>query len=253
MSGSDLIGRLANLLAKPLLARMPEDKLMPFLAEIAAERANSLPPDKGLKFLFGLDEKLYPVQGWLSVAYDGGVHTKHRHTRYHDFFVNRIHEGERVLDVGCGIGALAIDIAVKSEAFVVGIDLEAKNIAQAKQRFAHPNIDYMVGDATEQALDGPFDVAVLSNVLEHIEKRVEFLRGLIRRATPGRVLLRVPMFERDWRVPLKKELGIEFRLDPTHWTEYTPESFVEELASAGLQIKEQEFRWGEIWAEAVPV
>ena len=66
---------------------------------------------------------------------------------------------------------------------------------------------------------------------------------------PSRFLIRVPVFERDWRVPLKRELGVEWRLDPTHETEYTLESFEKEMAAAGLRITYQEVRWGEIWAE----
>lgn len=252
MSARELLGRIGIKLVRPILARMPENALAAFLVDVAKARAETLPPDQGLRFLFSLDEALYPAQGWLSVAYDGGVHTKHRHTRYHDFFTDRILPGERVLDVGCGIGALAFDIAERSRAIVVGMDLEEKHIAMAKERFSHPNVSYVVGDAVSDPPPGPFDAVVLSNVLEHIEHRVEFLRGLVEKVCPGRVLLRVPVFERDWRVPLKRELGMDYRLDPTHFTEYTAESFIAELEAAGLTAAHQEFRWGEIWAEAVP-
>ena len=54
-----------------------------------------------------------------------------------------------------------------------------------------------------------------------------------------------------WRVPLKEELGIDYRLDPTHRIEYTVEGFAEEIETAGLKIAYQEIRWGEIWAEVV--
>lgn len=62
----------------------------------------------------------------------------------------------------------------------------------------------------------------------------------------------VLVFERDWRVPFKQELGIEWRLDHTHETEYTLESFQEEADMAGLKIAHLEVRWGEIWSELVP-
>ncbi len=78
----------------------------------------------------------------------------------------------------------------------------------------------------------------------------EFLRGIVETMRPSRLLLRVPVFERDWRVPLKQELGIDYRLDSTHYTEYTLESFSSELEEAGLRVTHQEVRWGEIWAEA---
>ena len=86
-------------------------------------------------------------------------------------------------------------------------------------------------------------------MLEHLPRRPEFLSKL--KQLPGieRLLVRVPLFERDWRVPLKQELGIEWRLDPTHETEYTLESFAEEVREAGLQVGHLEVRWGEIWCE----
>ena len=58
--------------------------------------------------------------------------------------------------------------------------------------------------------------------------------------------------KRSGRVPLKRELDVEWRLDPTHETEYTVESFAEEMAEAGLAVTHQDVRWGEIWAEVVP-
>ncbi|MCI5207527.1 MAG: hypothetical protein D3910_01745 [Candidatus Electrothrix sp. ATG2] len=78
-----------------------------------------------------------------------------------------------------------------------------------------------------------------------------FLRKVARKTGAKRFLIRVPLYERDWRVPLKKELGVEWRLDVTHETEYTLESFEQELHEAGMQLVHQEVRWGEIWAEAV--
>ncbi|MCW5875598.1 MAG: hypothetical protein KIS85_01830, partial [Anaerolineales bacterium] len=59
-----------------------------------------------------------------------------------------------------------------------------------------------------------------------------------------------PSFERDWRVAYKRELGVEWRLDEDHKTEYTIEQFHQELAEAGLEIVHLESCWGEIWAEA---
>ena len=67
------------------------------------------------------------------------------------------------------------------------------------------------------------------------------------------LLIRVPLFERDWRIPLRRELGVEYRLDPTHETEYTLESFAAEMHEAGLRVTHQEVRWGEVWAECEPV
>jgi SAM-dependent methyltransferase len=195
---------------------------------------------------------MYPLLGDLAVRYGGGTHPKHRHTHYHRFFASRIHGQDRVLDIGCGIGAVARDVAEESGASIVGIDINPENIAEARRRFPHPRVEYRVGNAWNGLPEERFDVVVLSNVLEHLPQRSEFLRRVVAAARPSRILLRVPLFERDWRVPLKKELGVEWRLDPTHRVEYTQETFAVEMAAAGLTVAYQETRWGEIWAELIP-
>ena len=237
---------------KALLAQLPDEGLQNLLIEAASARALKLSPARGLRFLFGLDAALYPLQGRLAVEYDGGLHTKHRHTGYHDFFVRRVRKDERVLDIGCGNGALSFDLAEKSGANVSGIDLDPENIKIARENYSHSKIVYQQGDVLTASLGGAFDTIILSNVLEHLPNRLEFLRETVERIRPSRILLRVPVFERDWRVPLKQELGIDYRLDETHLTEYTLESFAAEMTAAALIVVHQEVRWGEIWAEAVP-
>jgi len=134
----------------------------------------------------------------------------------------------------------------------VGIDLSMQNVSTATKKYSHPDVAYVVGDILRSPFKGSFDTVILSNVVEHLQERAEFLRGVVKEVQPSRLLLRVPVFERDWRVPLKEELGIDSRLDPTHFIEYTLESFAEEIDAAGLTVTHQEVRWGEIWAEAVP-
>jgi ubiquinone/menaquinone biosynthesis C-methylase UbiE len=232
--------------------RLPASVLEPLVTAAMAEKAGALDPASGLRLLFRIDNELYGLEGNLAKRYGGGEHTKHRHMGYHQFFARRIGEGQRVLDIGCGTGAVSRDIAQSTGAEVVGIDQEASNIEQARNRYAHPRVRYVVGDALTALPQERFDVVVLSNVLEHLPGRVEFLKAVVRSAQPERILIRVPLFERDWRIPLKKELGVEWRLDATHETEYTLEEFAAEIAAAGLRIVEQQVRWGEIWAEVAP-
>lgn len=195
------------------------------------------------------------VAGQIDLAamdYGGGVHVKHRLMPYHDFFVSRIRRSDRVLDVGCGYGAVAHSIASRTGARVTGIDLDAANVAQARQRYPAPNVSFVHGQAPGDLTVEHFDVVVLSNVLEHIEQRVIFLRQLRDKATPSRLLIRVPMIDREWRVPLRAELGLFHYSDPTHFTEYTRESFEREMAASGLRIDHLQINWGEIWAEVRP-
>ena len=236
---------------QPVLEWVSTPTFEGFVTRLLIGRAASLPADNALRFLFRLNTAIYPLLGRKAVEYGGGVHTKHRHTRYHDFFTQRIRAGERVLDIGCGVGVVAFDIAQQTGAAVVGIDLSSDNIATARERYRHPQVEYRVQDGLQDCLDGPFDVVVLSNILEHLPDRPAFLRRIRDVTKASRILIRVPLFERDWQVPLKRELGVEWRLDTTHETEYTHESFAQEMVDAGIEVVHQEVRWGEIWAEAV--
>ncbi|WP_419786672.1 class I SAM-dependent methyltransferase [Pseudodesulfovibrio sp.] len=234
----------------PALERLfPGKRLTTFLLMLIERRLAKLGPADGLRFLFHLNYLLAPMENDLAVKYDGGIHAKHRLMKYHDFFTDRISESDRVLDVGCGNGAVSHSIATATGASILGMDIDPANIAMARKRHAHPRITFATGDVTTDIPDQKFDIIVLSNVLEHLKDRPAFLSRLMHTTKAGLMLVRVPLFERDWRVSMMKELGEDWRLDPTHETEYTMESFLGELKKAGLRLRYQEVRWGEIWAE----
>lgn len=197
-----------------------------------------------IKLLLWIHSFSYRVVGFLSQKVEEErIHPKHRIMNYHKFFVDNIDENDVVLDIGCGNGALSYDIAKKAKK-VVGIDLNEKNISFAKERYSKENIEW--GDALKDLPDERFDVIIMSNVLEHIENRVEFLRRLREKATT--FLIQVPMINRDWITLYKKEMGLDYRLDKGHFVEYTLESFERELEKAGLRIQDYNIQFGEIWA-----
>jgi 2-polyprenyl-3-methyl-5-hydroxy-6-metoxy-1,4-benzoquinol methylase len=206
-------------------------------------------PDDVLRELLQIDEDLTGAIAEAAERYGDGVHVKHRLMKYHDFFVSRILSGQRVLDVGCGNGAVAFSIASKSGAEVVGIDMEPANIANARRRFQHTGLTFIEGTAPQDVPSAAFSVIVASNVLEHVDDRMGFLRGIAERTRAPRWLIRVPMTDRDWRVPLRAELGLRSFSDPTHYIEYTRESFEQEMRAAGFTIAHLQVNWGEIWAE----
>jgi 2-polyprenyl-3-methyl-5-hydroxy-6-metoxy-1,4-benzoquinol methylase len=167
---------------------------------------------------------------------------------YHKFFVDNVGKDDVVLDIGCGNGALTYDIARKARR-VIGIDLNKRNIEIARSRFARENLEFIYGDALTSLPGENFDVVILSNVLEHIERRIEFLVTLQKRAP--KLLIRVPMLNRSWIDLYKKEFGLEYRLSPTHFIEYTLETFTEEMTKAGLRVLNCSIQFGEIWAVVI--
>ena len=199
-----------------------------------------------LKMLLRAHSFSYRLAGSLAQRVErDGLHPKHRLMNYHKFFVDNVSKSDSVLDIGCGNGALTYDVARKAKK-VVAIDLNEENIEIAREKYSAPNIRYLRNDITKELPDKKFDLIVLSNVLEHIENRVEFLRRIEDLAP--KILIRVPIINRDWITLYKKELGMEWRLDPTHYTEYTLESFKEELQKADLNLDNYSVQFGEIWA-----
>src|SRR3989344_1221772 len=198
--------------------------------------------DAAQKALIFLNNKSYSYIGVLATIYENGLHPKHRLMRYHDFFIDNIRKNSRVLDIGCGNGALTYDLAKKARK-VVAIDNNRKNINIASKIYSRDNIEYLVGDATTCALKEKFDYITLSNVLEYIDDRKRFLKR-IRDKAPI-ILIRIPMIDRDWLTLYKKERGMEWRLDTAHFIEYTFESFRKEMKEAGLEIKRHSVQFGE--------
>lgn len=79
--------------------------------------------------------------------------------------------GRRVLDAGCGTGALAVE-AARRGADVVAIDLSPKLVDLARQRmpasFAHGSLDFRSGDMLDVKL-GNFDHVVAMDSVIHYE------------------------------------------------------------------------------------
>ncbi len=200
-----------------------------------------------LKLFLILDNFCYKVVSVLAIKLERGIHPKHRIINYHQFFLDSIQPQDQILDIGCGLGELTFDLAKKASK-VVGIDFNEKYVAKAKQNNQAPNIEYILGDAVTYDFKEKFDFAVLSNVLEHIENRVDFLKKI--KLIADKFLIRAPLLERDWISVYKKELGVDYRLDKTHFVEYTKKGFEKEMKEAGLEIEKFSMNFGEIYAVA---
>jgi len=196
----------------------------------------------------------YKWAGRFAIVLNDGVHPKHQILKYKEWFLDNVSEGWTILDVGCNTGLLAF-LLCKKAAFVYGIEVNKEHVDFAKSHYNADNIEYICADATNYDYSScrPIDCVTLSNVLEHIEHRVDFLKRIIHqvnwaRDNDKRLLFRVPQIDREWLVPYKKEMGVEYRLDRGHHIEYTLETFTDELSKAGISITKYFIRFGEIYA-----
>ena len=208
---------------------------------------------RNLVFLIlSLHSFLYKLLTKLAIVSNSGVHPKHEILKYEDWFLNNIDEGWVVLDIGCNVGMVSQYLSKKTS-FVYGIEIDQSHVNKAKSLNQRSNVSYICADATAHHYDDmkKIDCIVLSNVLEHIEHRIHFLNSIISKNIwndKKRLLIRVPMIDRDWVVKYKQSLGLEYRLDKTHFIEYTLDNFVEELKEAGVSIKSYSIKYGEIYA-----
>ncbi len=133
------------------------------------------------------------------------------------------------------------------------MDYDKGRLGQARGSDNPSNLSFVELDATKSVPPGPWDVVVLSNVLEHIVDRVGFLSALVANTQAKKFLIRVPHFERDWKMPMRRAVGANYYSDPDHKIEPTQAEFRDETARAGLVIDELITPWGEIWATLHPM
>lgn len=198
----------------------------------------------------------YKLAGRFGIILNDGLHPKHNIIKYKQWFLSNIQPGWTVLDVGSNTGMLAVLLADKAEK-VYAIEIDQQLFEKAKQDNTKDKVQYICADASsyDYSSTGPIDCIIMSNVLEHIENRIEFLKTIsqnVRWADENNkmFLFRVPAIDREWIVIYKKDLGLEYRLDPTHYVEYTLDQFREELKKAGIIVQNAEVRFGEIYVIA---
>jgi cyclopropane fatty-acyl-phospholipid synthase-like methyltransferase len=114
-----------------------------------------------------------------------------------DFLVGelKLEKGDRVLDVGCGTGRHAVELARRG-LVVTGLDISENMLSRARSAASAAGVSVRLiqGDATRDLPDGPFDVALslcegafglLGSGDDAIEQPVSILSGMADRLVPG--------------------------------------------------------------------
>ncbi|WP_318203151.1 cyclopropane-fatty-acyl-phospholipid synthase family protein [Streptomyces sp. SCL15-4] len=113
-------------------------------------------------------------------------------------------EGQRLLDVGCGWGSMAIHAAREHGVSVVGITLSQEQAAYARKRVADAGltdrVEIRVQDYRD-VVDGPYDAISSIGMAEHVgaERYLEYARQLYALLKPGGRLLNHQIARRPQR------------------------------------------------------
>jgi len=109
-------------------------------------------------------------------------------------------DGQRILDLGCGVGHSALRLAgmVGETGSVVGLDKSEALIAEARRRAARAYAapEYRIGDAQKLDLAAQsFDVCRTERVLMYVERPEQVLDEILRVLRPGGTVM---LFEFDY-------------------------------------------------------
>ncbi|MFF9087325.1 class I SAM-dependent methyltransferase [Streptomyces sp. NPDC014991] len=144
--------------------------------------------------------------------------------------------GQRLLDVGCGWGSMAVHAAREHGVSVVGVTLSQEQAAYARKRVADEGltdrVEIRVQDYRD-VVDGPFDAISSIGMAEHVgaERYLEYARQLYALLRPGGRLLNHQIARR----PQRDE------------STYQPDAFIDayvfpdgELAPLGMTVTQLE-------------
>ncbi|HLB12293.1 MAG TPA: class I SAM-dependent methyltransferase [Dehalococcoidia bacterium] len=112
----------------------------------------------------------------------------------------------RVLDLGCGIGGMALALGAQGYR-VVGVDVDPETISFCNGRSTSPNVTFLVGDGEDLALGEEFDVVIASEVLEHIQHPDRLIGTMDRHLARGGIgILSVPNGYCLWELVVSRHL-----------------------------------------------
>jgi SAM-dependent methyltransferase len=145
-----------------------------------------------------------------------------------------------ILELGCGTGELAFELAKISGTRVTGVDRSQKFIDYASANYRHPNLRFLVADVSDSssgAAQEKYDYIVGNGILHHLYYRLDsFLPTLARWLVPGGHLifwepnLKNPYILLIFKVAALRRMA---RLEPEEMA-FTPRFIQRKLTNAGF-------------------
>jgi 2-polyprenyl-3-methyl-5-hydroxy-6-metoxy-1,4-benzoquinol methylase len=104
------------------------------------------------------------------------------------FLLDRVRAGERVLDVGCGEGRFALELA-RAGTEVVGIDIAEEPLRRARLRYPELDLRHVQAAGEWPLPDASFDAVWAGEVIEHVADTAGWLSEVRRVLRSGGSLL----------------------------------------------------------------
>lgn len=162
-----------------------------------------------------------------------------------DFDRLRIEAGFKILDIGCGSGRHIAAAYRLPEVYIVGTDLNFKDLTEAVKRLnLHDRLGEHGGGAWRLTAgdiinlpykDDCFDLVICSEVLEHVENYIQAINEIVRVLKPGRnLIVSVPRY---WPERICWALSNEYyETERGHIRIFKTPQLIEDLQSAGLNL-----------------
>lgn len=133
-------------------------------------------------------ERLVPN---LIAEYDAtGAETLKLHLARYDFASKFVSEGDRVLDIACGVGyGTNLMSKIVPKADYTGVDISSSAIDYAKKMYSNSNINFHCQDAVSYRPENLFDCIVSLETIEHLPKPEEFISHIYEFLRPGGLLI----------------------------------------------------------------
>ena len=145
-----------------------------------------------------------------------------------------------ILELGCGTGELAFELAKISGTRVTGVDRSQKFIDYASANYRHPNLRFLVADVSDSssgAAQEKYDYIVGNGILHHLYYRLDsFLPTLARWLVPGgHLIFWEPNLKNPYILLILKVAALRrmARLEPEEMA-FTPRFIQRKLTNAGF-------------------
>jgi ubiquinone/menaquinone biosynthesis C-methylase UbiE len=126
------------------------------------------------------DDSNWNIEDWIKKLKQQAEDSReYRHVLYEKVDLKN---KKNILDVGCGTGAVTLDIAQYTNGNVTGIDIDSEKLEEAKKVLSNiPNIKLMEADVLDLPFeDETFDLVVFTVVLIYIKDQQKALHEMAR-------------------------------------------------------------------------